>query len=335
MGIGNGVFHPADFARAQRQRGSAAAGPRLQHARHRRQSWLCARADRELRARQRVRLAHVAARARRAGTRGPRRACDAEATRSEPGARRRARPSLALRQHRSVPAGADSPVFRLFLRSSRSRPSASRPSPARRSTPPTAIPLALATSALAAYLLGSTAGILVGGFLASQTAHHDRVAAVGLAIGGALMLLVALVPGLAAWAVALFALTGFALGATGPSRDMIVRAATPSGASGRVYGFVYSGLDLGATIAPVAVGALSITSCRDSSSWPSPCACSSRSAPCCRCAAALRRAAQWPRRNSGEQRWISASPARPRWSAPRARAWGAVAPKRSLARACR
>jgi len=70
------------------------------------------------------------------------------------------------------------------------------------------------------------------------------------------MLLVALVPGLAAWTVALFALTGFALGATGPSRDMIVRAATPPGASGRVYGFVYSGLDLGATIAPVAVGAL-------------------------------------------------------------------------------
>ncbi|HTR58423.1 MAG TPA: MFS transporter [Casimicrobiaceae bacterium] len=118
------------------------------------------------------------------------------------------------------------------------------------------IPIALATSALAAYLLGSTAGILVGGFLASQTAHHHRVAAVGLAIGGALMLLVALVPDLAAWAVAMFALTGFALGATGPSRDMIVRAATPPGASGRVYGFVYSGLDLGATIAPVAVGAL-------------------------------------------------------------------------------
>ena len=118
------------------------------------------------------------------------------------------------------------------------------------------IPIALATSALAAYLLGGTAGILVGGFLASRTANHHRVAAVGLAIGGALMLLVALVPGLAAWAVALFALTGFALGATGPSRDMIVRAATPPGASGRVYGFVYSGLDLGATIAPVAVGAL-------------------------------------------------------------------------------
>lgn len=119
-----------------------------------------------------------------------------------------------------------------------------------------AVPLALATSALTAYLLGSTAGILTGGFLAAHTGRHDRVAAAGLLAGGTLMLLVAAAPAIAAWAVPLFAATGFALGATGPSRDMIVRGATPRGASGRVYGFVYSGLDLGATIAPVAVGAL-------------------------------------------------------------------------------
>jgi FSR family fosmidomycin resistance protein-like MFS transporter len=119
-----------------------------------------------------------------------------------------------------------------------------------------AVPMALATSALTAYLLGNTAGILAGGFLAARTGRHDRVAAAGLFAGGTLMLLVAAAPTIAAWAVPLFAVTGFALGATGPSRDMIVRGATPRGASGRVYGFVYSGLDLGATIAPVAVGAL-------------------------------------------------------------------------------
>jgi FSR family fosmidomycin resistance protein-like MFS transporter len=118
------------------------------------------------------------------------------------------------------------------------------------------VPMALATSALTAYLLGSTTGILAGGFLAAHTAHHDRVAASGLFAGGALMLLVGAVPAAANLAIALFAVTGFVLGATGPSRDMIVRGATPPGASGRVYGFVYSGLDLGATIAPIAVGTL-------------------------------------------------------------------------------
>jgi FSR family fosmidomycin resistance protein-like MFS transporter len=118
------------------------------------------------------------------------------------------------------------------------------------------VPLAVATSALTAYLLFSAVGILFGGFLASHTAHHDRVAATGLAAGAALMLLLALVPVIAHWSIVLLAVTGFVLGATGPSRDMIVRTATPPGASGRVYGFVYSGLDLGATLAPVSIGLL-------------------------------------------------------------------------------
>src|SRR5215470_12244171 len=118
------------------------------------------------------------------------------------------------------------------------------------------IPVAVGTSALAAYLLGSTAGVLTGGFLAAGTTEHHRVAASGLAVGSALMLAIAAYPAVAPWAIPVFALTGFALGATGPSRDMIVRNATPRGASGRIYGFVYSGLDLGATIAPVMVGAL-------------------------------------------------------------------------------
>jgi MFS family permease len=118
------------------------------------------------------------------------------------------------------------------------------------------LPLAIAATAITAYLLGGAAGVLAGGFLAARTARHDRVAATGLAIGAVLILSLALFAPLAAWAIPVLALTGLALGATGPSRDMIVRAATPKGASGRVYGFVYSGLDLGSSLAPVAMGAM-------------------------------------------------------------------------------
>src|ERR1019366_4501046 len=118
------------------------------------------------------------------------------------------------------------------------------------------VPLAIATSAITAYRLGSTAGIFAGGFLAARTARHDRVAATGLAVGASLIMLIAVSPAIAPWAIPMLALTGFAIGSTGPSRDMIVRSATPPGASGRVYGFVYSGLDLGATLGPVAMGAL-------------------------------------------------------------------------------
>jgi len=118
------------------------------------------------------------------------------------------------------------------------------------------LPLAIAATAITAYLLGNVGGVLAGGFLAARTARHDRVAATGLAVGAVLILLLALFAPLATWAIPLLALTGFALGATGPSRDMIVRAATPKGASGRVYGFVYSGLDLGSSLGPVALGAM-------------------------------------------------------------------------------
>jgi predicted MFS family arabinose efflux permease len=118
------------------------------------------------------------------------------------------------------------------------------------------VALALATSALTAYLLGGTAGIFTGGFLAAKTTHHHRVAATGL-FSGALLLAIVAVAGITpSLVLPLFAVVGFLLGATGPSRDLIVRGATPKGAAGRVYGFVYSGLDLGATLGPVWIGFL-------------------------------------------------------------------------------
>jgi MFS transporter, FSR family, fosmidomycin resistance protein len=52
------------------------------------------------------------------------------------------------------------------------------------------------------------------------------------------------------------ALAGGLAGLTTPSRDMLVRAAAPAGASGKVFGFVYSGLDLGATLTPALIGSL-------------------------------------------------------------------------------
>jgi MFS family permease len=46
------------------------------------------------------------------------------------------------------------------------------------------------------------------------------------------------------------ALTGALLGATQPSRDLLVRGAAPRGATGKVFGFVYSGLDVGSVLMP-------------------------------------------------------------------------------------
>jgi MFS family permease len=115
-------------------------------------------------------------------------------------------------------------------------------------------PLTLGASALSALLLGSTAGIVAGGMLAARTSRHDVVAGTGMFAAAMLILLLASWPPMRVALLPLFALTGFAIGCTGPSRDLIVRSATPPGAAGRVYGFVYSGLDLGGMIGPVWFG---------------------------------------------------------------------------------
>jgi FSR family fosmidomycin resistance protein-like MFS transporter len=115
-------------------------------------------------------------------------------------------------------------------------------------------PMALATAALTAFLLGGAAGILAGGLLADRTRRHDVVAVSGLVAAAGFMILLA-TGGLAPSALpVILALTGFCHGATAPSRDMLVRAATPPGASGKVFGFVYSGLDLGSCLTPLAFG---------------------------------------------------------------------------------
>ena len=119
-----------------------------------------------------------------------------------------------------------------------------------------AIPLTTGASALTALLLGSTAGIVAGGVFATRTDRHDRIAGSGLGVGALLVLLLVAWPPARSALLPLFALTGFALGSTGPSRDLIVRAATPPGAAGRVYGFVYSGLDLGGILGPLWFGFL-------------------------------------------------------------------------------
>jgi MFS family permease len=112
----------------------------------------------------------------------------------------------------------------------------------------------LASAALTAYLLGGAAGILTGGFVAVRTSRHDLVAVSGMAVSACFMFLIASAWLPAALLPALCAAAGFSGGLTNPSRDLIVRATTPPGSTGKVYGFVYSGLDVGSMVTPVYFG---------------------------------------------------------------------------------
>ena len=120
--------------------------------------------------------------------------------------------------------------------------------------------LAVATSGLTFYLVGGAAGLVVGGFLVSSGKGQEKV--VGFCFFGsavlALLLALALAP---SWSVVgLMAAMGFGVGIASPSRDMLVRKSTVArlnkGAFGRIYGLVYSGADVGLATAPLIFGML-------------------------------------------------------------------------------
>ena len=116
-----------------------------------------------------------------------------------------------------------------------------------------------AATALSAYLLGGAGGILLGGFLAKKNDQERLITlALGIAAAFAMILAAGILPG---WSILpLMSAIGFCTGIAGPSRDLLVRRAATArfgqAAFGRVYGFVYSGLDLGLAMAPVIFGQL-------------------------------------------------------------------------------
>ncbi len=113
---------------------------------------------------------------------------------------------------------------------------------------------ATASAILTGYLLGGTAGILAGGVVAMRMPRHGVTTVVCVTAATIFVLLAATGLISVLWLAAAMACAGFFLGAVGPSRDIIVREVTPVHARGKVYGFVYSGLDLGAAVAPSLYG---------------------------------------------------------------------------------
>lgn len=118
------------------------------------------------------------------------------------------------------------------------------------------LPISLASTVITGYMACGIVGMVMGGFLVARTMHLERVIAVCLVLSAACLVLVAsqVLSPMAALVVASAA--GFGTGLAGPSRDMLIRLAAPPGATGRVYGTVYSGLDVGFAAAAPFFGAL-------------------------------------------------------------------------------
>jgi predicted MFS family arabinose efflux permease len=106
------------------------------------------------------------------------------------------------------------------------------------------------------YMLCGAAGMVAGGFLVGRVHRLETIIALALAASASLLLVVALGALPASLAGVVVALAGVGTGLAGPSRDMLIRRAAPPGATGRVYGMVYSGLDAGFALAAPLFGAL-------------------------------------------------------------------------------
>jgi MFS transporter, FSR family, fosmidomycin resistance protein len=119
-----------------------------------------------------------------------------------------------------------------------------------------AVPLQWVALCLTIYMVCSASGMLVGGFLAVDPERSERIVGAGFGLAALVALAVALLP-MPGWLVpVMFGLMGFATGTAGPSRDLLVNRSTPDNATGRVYGVVYAGLDIGQAVAPLIIGTL-------------------------------------------------------------------------------
>ena len=102
--------------------------------------------------------------------------------------------------------------------------------------------------------LSAAGGMLLGGYIATRLRVPERIISISFSMNIIMGLLLA-----SGWVpndeiFVLFIIIGIGLGIAAPSRDLMIRASTPSGLSGRVYGVVYSGIDLGAAVGPLIFG---------------------------------------------------------------------------------
>jgi MFS family permease len=116
------------------------------------------------------------------------------------------------------------------------------------------ITLSAANVALSGFLFSTAIGVLAGGFIADATRRHGDVAAAGFGGAAVLILLVGTIDLGPVLLTLAMIVAGFLSGMISPSRDMLVRAASPPGAFGRVFGIVTTGFNIGGTVGPLIGG---------------------------------------------------------------------------------
>jgi MFS family permease len=118
------------------------------------------------------------------------------------------------------------------------------------------LPLTATAFVVTGYMVCAALGTVAGGFLVARDPRLERSIALAMFAAAALLLLggSGVLPALGAGLAV--ALAGFGSGLATPSRDMLIKRAAPPGATGRVYGTVYSGLDAGFALSSPVFGSM-------------------------------------------------------------------------------
>lgn len=119
-----------------------------------------------------------------------------------------------------------------------------------------AVPAHLVAICLTVYMVCSAGGMLAGGFLATDPERAEQIVGIAFGLAAAVALLVGLATLPALAVPVMFGAMGFVSGLAGPSRDLLVKRSSPDNATGRVYGVVYAGLDIGQAVIPLVIGTL-------------------------------------------------------------------------------
>jgi predicted MFS family arabinose efflux permease len=116
--------------------------------------------------------------------------------------------------------------------------------------------VAAASSVLTSYMIGMMIGVLVGGRVAERTDRHLGFVVAMTVVGAAVLLWVNLVAMPQFAAIAVMFAGGLASGARNTPRDVMVKDAAAPGQIGKVFGFVSAGMMLGSALMPMPFGML-------------------------------------------------------------------------------
>ncbi len=116
------------------------------------------------------------------------------------------------------------------------------------------VPVVLGNSYISVFVVGIIVGVLAGGVAADRVRDHLVLTFGSFLLSGLGMVLMAVVPPVSVLVYPLFVTTGFLFGFGFSARDMVVSSLAPPESSGKVFGFVFSGLDIGAASVPLIYG---------------------------------------------------------------------------------